>query len=273
MLPYAKAEFISLSKHPELNEKWVQNLIATDPTILGLGDVLVRDMERPQPRAGRLDLLLQAVETDRRFEVELQLGATDESHIIRTIEYWDIERKRYPQYEHCAVLVAEDITSRFLNVISLFHSAIPMIAIQMRAAQVAGHLTLMFTTVLDEMPLGPVASDEAPSKPANRAYWEDRVPRQMLNVVDEILPIITEFRPKAQLNYNKEHIGIAENGIPDNFVFFHVRKRSVILHIKLPHTEETNEKIRAADIESLPYDPGWRCTVSGSRTIFSRIER
>ena len=27
------------------------------------------------------------------------------SHIIRTIEYWDIERRRYPAYEHVAVLV------------------------------------------------------------------------------------------------------------------------------------------------------------------------
>jgi hypothetical protein len=66
-----------------------------------------------QPRAGRLDLLLQDLDTKRRYEVEIQLGATDEAHIIRTIEYWDIERKRYPQYDHCAVLVAEDITSPF----------------------------------------------------------------------------------------------------------------------------------------------------------------
>ncbi len=65
-----------------------------------------------------LDLLLQDPDTNRRYEVELQLGPTDESHIIRTIECWDIERKRYPQYDHCAVIVAEDITSRFLNVIS-----------------------------------------------------------------------------------------------------------------------------------------------------------
>ena len=43
-----------------------------------------------------------------RFE-----SATDESHIIRTIEYWDIERKRYRQYDHTAVIVAEDITSGF----------------------------------------------------------------------------------------------------------------------------------------------------------------
>ncbi len=60
--------------------------------------------------------------------MEIQLGKTDESHIIRTIEYWDIERKRYPQYDHVAVIVAEDITSRFLSVIGLFNGAIPLVA-------------------------------------------------------------------------------------------------------------------------------------------------
>lgn len=63
----------------------------------------------------------------------IQLGKTDESHIIRTIEYWDLERKRYPQYDHTAVIVAEEITSRFLNVISLFNRNIPLVAIQMQA--------------------------------------------------------------------------------------------------------------------------------------------
>src|ERR1051326_6424851 len=136
MTAYVKPERILLSGHPELNEKWVQSIIANDPSILGLGDLALRDQERIQPRAGRLDLLLQHPETKRRYEVELQLGETDELHIIRAIEYWDIERKRYPQYDHCAVLVAEDITSRFLNVISLFNGTIPLIALQMQALKV-----------------------------------------------------------------------------------------------------------------------------------------
>ena len=88
---FIKAEHISLKDHPELNEKWVQNLIADDPSILGLGDLVLKDKERVQPRAGRLDLLLQDSDTNRRYEVELQLGPTNETHIIRTIEYWDIE--------------------------------------------------------------------------------------------------------------------------------------------------------------------------------------
>ena len=93
--------------------------IAEDPTMLGLGNLVLKDKERIQPRAGRLDLLLQDQdpETSHRYEVEVQLGSSDESHIIRAIEYWDIERKRYPQYKHSAVLIAEDITSRFLNIV------------------------------------------------------------------------------------------------------------------------------------------------------------
>jgi len=118
-ISYLRPERLMLKTHPELNERWVQDRIAEDPSILGLGDLVLRDKERTQPRAGRLDLLLQDSETKRRYEVELQLGSTDETHIIRTIEYWDIERKRYPQYDHCAVIIAEDITSRFLNVVSL----------------------------------------------------------------------------------------------------------------------------------------------------------
>ena len=42
---------------------------------LGPGDLVLLGRERPQPRAGRLDLLLQDLETKRRYEVEVQLGA------------------------------------------------------------------------------------------------------------------------------------------------------------------------------------------------------
>src|SRR6266446_4785817 len=126
-MDFTKFEAVSIKTHPELDEKWVQARIAEDPSILGLGDVVLKDKERPQPKAGRLDLLLQEIESNRRYEVEVQLGPTDETHIIRTIEYWDIERRRFPQYEHTAVIVAEDITSRFLNVISLFNGMIPLV--------------------------------------------------------------------------------------------------------------------------------------------------
>lgn len=119
-------------------------------------------------------MLLQDPDTNRRYEVEIQLGKTDESHIIRTIEYWDIERKRYPQYDHCAVIVAEEITSRFLNVISLFNGVIPLIAIQMNAYKQVEDVAVIFTTVLDESPLGLVNEDEEVKEITDRNYWIKR---------------------------------------------------------------------------------------------------
>ena len=129
-MKYVKYEIISLKNSNEYNEKWLQARIEEDPSILGLGDLDFRDSEKILIGGGRLDTILYDPEYKKRYEVEIQLGKTDESHIIRTIEYWDIERKKNPQYEHCAVIIAEDITSRFLNVISLFNGFIPLIAIQ-----------------------------------------------------------------------------------------------------------------------------------------------
>jgi hypothetical protein len=193
-LNYVKHENISLLNHPELNEKWIQNLIAEDPSILGLGDLILKDKERQQPRTGRLDLLLQDPDSNRRFEVEIQLGRTDESHIIRTIEYWDIERKRYPQYEHTAVIVAEDITSRFLNVISLFNGFIPLVAIQMQAIKVGDNVSVVCSTVLDQVTLGLVDEEEV-QEVTDRAYWEKkRGTVQRVKMVDSFLRLSKNFR-------------------------------------------------------------------------------
>jgi len=91
--PNAKATKIWLKNHPEFDETWLKTLIAADPSILGLGDLVLKETERMQPKAGRLDLLFQDSEIDKRYEVELMLGRVDESHIIRCIEYWEIERR------------------------------------------------------------------------------------------------------------------------------------------------------------------------------------
>jgi len=258
-MSYLKPERIILKTHRDYTEKWVQDRISEDPSILGLGELVLRDRERIQPRAGRLDLLLQDSESKRRYEVELQLGSTDEAHIIRTIEYWDTERKRYPQYDHCAVLIAEDITSRFLNVVSLFNGTIPLVAIQMQALKVGEHLTLVFTTVLDELTRGVVDEDEdAAAAPTDRDYWEQiKGTKDTVAMADQALEIARSFDPSLVLKYNKFYIGLARNGQPYNFVTFRPRKAHIILELKLKQSEETNAKIERAGLDTLEYNKRW----------------
>ncbi|RWI18670.1 MAG: hypothetical protein EOQ92_23010 [Mesorhizobium sp.] len=256
---YVRAERILMKAHHEMSENWVQQKIAEDPSILGLGDLVLRAKERIHPKAGRLDLLLQDPDTSRRYEVELQLGATDESHIIRTIEYWDIERKRYPQYEHCAVIIAEDITSRFLNVISLFNGSIPLVAIQMQALKVGNETTLIFTKVMDELTRGVVDEDEdAAATPTDRNYWlTNKGSPETLKMADKMLELVQEIAPHLQLKYNKFYIGLAQEGQPNNFVSFRPKRVHLVFEVKLPRSEEVDQIIETSGLETLEYNARW----------------
>ncbi len=252
-----KPEKINLLNHPTLNEKWVQEVIAKDPSILGLGELILRDKERIQPKAGRLDILLQDPDTNRRYEVEIQLGKVDENHIIRTIEYWDIERKRYPQYDHCAVIIAEDITSRFLNIISIFNGFIPLIAIQMNAYKIKDDYFLLFTTVLDEMSLG-LSEEEEIKEVTDRNYWEIiRGTKKTVAIADELLNLISEFAPGYELKYNKFYIGLAKDGQPDNFVIFRARKSSLNMELRLKRSDEIEKMLEDAGLDLMNYDKRW----------------
>ena len=252
-MKYEKLTKLSIRNHPELNERWVQERIAEDPSILGLGDLILKDKERPQAGAGRLDLLLQDADSTRRYEVEIQLGKTDESHIIRTIEYWDIERKRYPQYEHTAVIIAEEITSRFLNVISLFNGTIPLMAIQMNAVQLGDTVSLAFTTVLDQVFLGLVDEDEETQEPADRAYWENRGSKATVAMADELLTLVQEFNPRLQLNYTKSYIGLAIDGRPNNFLLFFPKKDQIRIQPRMTKSTELEEAAEIAGVDVMDY--------------------
>jgi hypothetical protein len=254
-MPFVKLEAVSLAE-AGVTEKQVQDQIRATPSILGLGELEVRDYERVQPRAGRLDLLLVDPDTLKRHEVEIQLGATDESHIIRTVEYWDIERKRYPQYEHVAVIVAEDITSRFLNVIQLFNGTIPLIALKMSAYKVGNDYALTFVRVVDERTLGLVGVDEPTDEPADRASWEEYAGKQRLAETDELLNLVREVQPKAALKYTKNYIGIQLDGVSRNFVTFIPYKTRVNVRFTLSKEQgdQMKAQIEAANLHVLAYD-------------------
>jgi len=210
---------------------------------------VLRDKERPQPRAGRLDLLLQDLETSKRYEVEIQLGSTDESHIIRTLEYWDIERKRYPQYDHCAVIIAEDITSRFLNVISLFNGSIPIVAIQMRALIVGESTTLVFSKVLDEITFGMVDEDEEIQQVTDRPYWENKGSKETMKMADKVFGIVKEINPDLEMKYNKYYIGISRNGTASNFILMKPRKSVLIIEFRLDKDDTVFAEFEEAGLD------------------------
>lgn len=255
MAKLIQMERVSLKGNPEIKEDLIQDYIFKNPNVLGLGTLTALQRERTQQGGGRLDILLG--NEDERYEVEIQLGKLDESHIIRAIEYWDLERKRNKNYEHYPVIVAEEITGRFMNVISLLsvNGVIPLIALQMSAYKRGDEIALAFTKVVDK--IVPEDDSESTYMTTDRAYWENKSTAKTLRNVDAIFKSISEYAPGYELKYNKFYIGVAKDGIAKNFVIFRPRKNYLYFVVK---GEENNELIESIENEGLEvtYAPRWK---------------
>lgn len=190
------------------DEYWLQDRIFENPSRLGLGDLTPVHKEKKQSSGGKLDILLKDPEDNSMYEVEVMLGDTDPSHIIRTIEYWDIEKRRYSLRQHYAVLVAESFNRRYFNVIQVLSLSIPMIAIQADLIESDGELILNFTKILDtyEEP-----SDEDNSVIVTEGTWKTSAP-WTLQTADDILKIINSEALTFNVIYTQTYISLSYGG-------------------------------------------------------------
>jgi hypothetical protein len=201
-----------------LDEYWLRDQIYENPACLGLGDIEAVSKERSQSSGGRLDILLKDPEDDSMYEVEIMLGETDESHIIRTIEYWDNEKRRWPQRQHYAVLVAEGITRRFFNVIQLLSQTIPLIAVQVNLIESAGHKALHFSKVLDtyEEPDDGTGDGEI----YDEAFWKKKAP-WTIEAARALLEAVGGLFDAPIVRFVKNYVAFTVLG--NNYFWFHKR--------------------------------------------------
>lgn len=224
-----------------LDEYWLQDQICINPAILGLGELELINKERKQNSGGRLDILLKDPQDDSMYEVEVMLGDTDETHIIRTIEYWEYEKRLRPQRQHYAVLVAEQVTRRFFNVIHILSHSIPIIAIQASLIESNGNRSLFFTKVLDtfeEIDDG-TSVDEVEVNPD---FW-DKKAKWTLDAVKKLLAVVTPVLGLAELGYVKSYVAI--NVGRNNYFWLHKRSgnKSLLGFRIAPHLADEVQQI------------------------------
>ncbi|MGH7135304.1 MAG: hypothetical protein ACREHD_06155 [Pirellulales bacterium] len=172
----------------------------------------------------------------------MMLGPTDPSHIIRSIEYWDIERRRYPAYDHVAVLVAEDITSRFLNVMSLLAGSIPLIAIQMVALKVDDKMCLHFVRVLDQTALRTddvfEGAQRGGKKPMDRSVWETKISPEVVSRCDAIVELVQSLTHEPhRLRYGKVVTDVVRDNGAETPIWVNPRKTSLRVGAYVPDPE------------------------------------
>ena len=235
-----------------LDEAWLQKQIRDDPSLLGLGKLELINREKIQSSGGRPDFIMADPDGEMRYVIELMLGTTDESHIIRTIEYWDIERQRYSHLDHQAVIVAEEITARFFNVIRLLNRAVPLIAIQLSAFRIGDEVVLHPTLVLDTNELGAEPEEEGAGEQVDIAYWQRKASPETLGMVEAIRALVPTVKGDTRMTYNKYHIALGTSGY--NFAWFYPRKKIASSHVNIKvgvdNRAELLKKLEDAGVEA-----------------------
>lgn len=248
------ADSIKISKkvfirNAGLDEYWLQDRIYEDPTVLGLGNLVTVSKEKKQSTGGRLDMLLKDPEDNSLYEVEVMLGETDPSHIIRSIEYWDIEKRKYPQRQHFSVLIAESFGRRYFNVLQILSLNIPMIAVQADLLEVGNERILNFTKLLDvyEEP-----EDEEASSTANEASWADKYP-WTLDTTKHLLTVLASPDGELTLSFTQSYVKVIRQG---RTVYGMSRKAEPRSHFWFK--EENDEKVETIkqllDKQKIEYD-------------------
>ena len=233
---YVKHRILSMKKgEVAWSEKFIQDLIFENSEVLGLGKFNNIVREQRQPNGGRVDLILSGDQLSARYVVEIQLGKTDADHIVRTIEYWDQERKSRPEVDHVAVLVAEEISGRFHSVISIFNEKIPIIALKMTAFEVDGKTSVLFTKVVDISPhnkrsIGGEAAEASTSAPGDGLPQDSSA--AMRTLLDKLKNLAKETLPNFPFEPHQNYASVKDQNW--NVVSFLPRRgrMRVLLHVE-----------------------------------------
>jgi len=223
------------------DEYWLQDVIYDNPKILGLGNLIAVNKEKKQSSGGRLDILLKDPTDNSMYEVEVMLGETDPSHIIRAIEYWDNEKRKYPQRQHFCVLVAESFDRRYFNVIQLMSLNIPMIAVQADLLEVNNEKILNFTKIIDIY--SEPEEDESEIKQVNESTWNNDSPWTNSNA-KALHEILKGKHDRINFRYTQSYISINIDGRNDYWLCKRMKPTSALFFsVKDEEKAESIKKI------------------------------
>ncbi|MBI5848849.1 MAG: hypothetical protein HZB31_13060 [Nitrospirae bacterium] len=243
------------------DEKWLQDIIEKDPSLLPFENLVVVAKERKQSSGGRLDFLMKSTEEKLSYAVEIMLGDTDPSHIIRCIEYWDIEKRKAPLWQHYAVLVAESFNRRYFNVVQLLSQSIPMIAVQLDIIESENNYTLSFTKIMD---IYEEEDDGIENVEVKEEDWEKDAP-WVIGAARKILERLNKNDTGLSLKYTQSYIAITKDGINQYYMNKRAKPRfRIALRVS---DQELSEKIKLLlENKSESYE------YKGKEFVFSNVE-
>jgi hypothetical protein len=123
---------------------------------------------------------------------------------------------------------------------------------------VQGTLTLVATKVMDVATLATDEEDDSGGA-TDRSFWEvTKGSKETLALTDRMLNIVrARVDPNLTLKYNKFYIGLAKDGLANNFVQFRPRREHLIAEFRIPRSDELTARTEEAGLDAMDYQTRW----------------
>jgi hypothetical protein len=249
-----------LKDYQIIKERHIQDIIAYNSKILGLGekpgeDLILVGKEMGQEDGRKLDLLFQDKNSNKVYEVEIQLGRLDESHLSRAVGYWNVERKKHPHYEHTVVVIAESIEDRMSDLIKLFKEEVPIIVIIMTESKKENEKENEICLEFEIKDLNKsndtendndsaVKDEYEPFEESDIYFGENKSSETAKEMVDKIYYLLQKkINPNMKIYYTKKYIGFKKE-YEDQFIWIEPRCAPIDKSmLKQSNEKETKVKV------------------------------
>ena len=225
-------EVISLKDHTDLDEKWLKKQIIKNPKLLNLGSLEFEDEEKYSSYSGRTDLVMTSTDNKNLYVIEMMVGELDESHIIRTILYWQTERNKISNKKIYPILIAESFNNRFFEVAYFLTNLIPFIFIQVGAFKIGNEgkldddIHLYFSHLPNKIKRSTLLVTQERGKKvlSNEEIWYSKLDtekKKFLSFVgDRIMELNSGFNPI----FNKSDLSFEIEDISETFLTVELKK-------------------------------------------------
>lgn len=144
------------------------------------------------------------------------------------------------------MIVAEEITARFFNVIRLLNRAVPLIALQLSAFPISKDEVIVHAIKVLDIYEEAEPEEEEGGAQVDRRYWERRASAASLQALDAVVALVNAEVGQARVTYNKGHIALGTSG--RNFCWFHPPREASHCHVRVRTSADSREEqMRAFD--------------------------
>jgi hypothetical protein len=198
------------------DEAFMAGWLSEQPSRLGLGELRVTDSADQDD-----DRSFVAVDDDRCFSVDVQLGDMEASRGFGVLDNWARNRVLHPDKEHVAVLVTEAVSDRYQTTLETLAEHLPLVVVELQVwkgeneAIVIPHVALS-SGVVDLSDTPAAHSAEALAKVKDEAPDDEAA----TEVVSEAEAVAAEADAKteadAEAGADKDDTGVGNPwGLPD----------------------------------------------------------